>query len=68
MTTQFDFTRVYDVIMRNSVFQLGFLTREFQIPKCSESLSNKYNGINSFATFNDGFNLKIKRDSFNERW
>ena len=25
------------------------------------------NGIDSFATFNDGFNLEIKRDSFSER-
>ena len=32
MTSQFDLTRFYDVIIRNSVFQLGFLTREFQIP------------------------------------
>ena len=34
----------------------------------AESLSNKYNGIDSFATFNDGFYLKIKRDSFSDRW
>ena len=33
MVSQFDLTRFYDVITRNSVFQLGFLTREFQIPK-----------------------------------
>ena len=32
MTSQFDLTRFYDVIIRNLVFQLGFLTREFQIP------------------------------------
>ena len=32
MTPQFDLTWFYDVILRNSVFQLGFLTREFQIP------------------------------------
>ena len=30
MTSQFNLTRFYDVIIRNSVFQLGFLTREFQ--------------------------------------
>ena len=33
MMLQFDFTRFYDVIIRNSVFQLGFLTRKFQIPR-----------------------------------
>ena len=33
MTSQFDKIRFYDVIIRNSVFQLGFLTRKFQIPK-----------------------------------
>ena len=27
MTSQIDLTRFYDVIMRNSVFQLGFSTR-----------------------------------------
>ena len=32
MTSQFDLAGFYDVIMHNSVFQLGFLTREFQIP------------------------------------
>ena len=32
MMSRFDLTRFYDVIIRNSVFQLGFLTREFQIP------------------------------------
>ena len=32
MTSQFDLTRFYDVIIRNSGFQLGFLTREFEIP------------------------------------
>ena len=31
MTSQFDLTRFYDVIMRNSVFSLDPLTREFQI-------------------------------------
>ena len=35
MTSQFDLTRFYDVIIRNSVFQLGFLTQEFQIPSQS---------------------------------
>ena len=34
----------------------------------SESLSNKYNGIDTFATFDDGFNFKIKRDSFSDIW
>ena len=29
---------------------------------------SKYNGIDSFATFNDGSNLKIKRESFSDRW
>ena len=32
MTSQLDLTRFYEVIIRNSVFQLDFLTREFQIP------------------------------------
>ena len=32
MTSQFDLTRFYDVIICNSVFRLGFLTWEFQIP------------------------------------
>ena len=32
MTSQFDLTRFYDFIIRNSVFQVGFLTWEFQIP------------------------------------
>ena len=32
MTSKFDFIRFYDVIIRNSVFQLDFLIREFQIP------------------------------------
>ena len=31
MTSQFDLTRFYEAIIRNSVLQLGFLTREFQI-------------------------------------
>ena len=26
------------------------------------------NIIDSFATFNDGFNLKIKRDSFSDKY
>ena len=33
MTSQFDLTRFYDVIMLNSVFKLSFLTREFQISR-----------------------------------
>ena len=33
MASQFDLTRFYDVILLNLVFQLGFLTREFQISK-----------------------------------
>ena len=33
MTSQFDLTWFYEVIICNSVFQLGFLTREFQIPQ-----------------------------------
>ena len=37
MTSQFDLTWFYDVIIRNSVFQLGFLIREFQIPFFLES-------------------------------
>ena len=32
MTSKFDLTQFYDVIIRNSVFTVGFLTREFQIP------------------------------------
>ena len=31
MTSQFDLIRFYDAIIRNSVFELSFLTREFQI-------------------------------------
>ena len=31
MASQFDLTWLYDVIIRNSVFQLGFVTRKFQI-------------------------------------
>ena len=31
MTSKFDLTRFYDVIICNSVFQAGFLTPEFQI-------------------------------------
>ena len=31
MVSQLDLTRFYDVIIRISVFELGFLTREFQI-------------------------------------
>ena len=34
MTSQFALIWFYDVIIRNSVFQLGLLTREFQIPYC----------------------------------
>ena len=37
LSSQFDLTRFYDVIIRNSVSQLGFLTREFQISKFVES-------------------------------
>ena len=33
-----------------------------------QSHYQKNNGIDCFATFNDGFNLKIKRDSFSDRW
>ena len=36
MTSQSDVTWFYDVTIGNSVFQLGFLTREFQIPIKSE--------------------------------
>ena len=32
MTSQFDLSRFYDVIIHNSIFHLGLLTREFQIP------------------------------------
>ena len=32
------------------------------------SLSNKYNGIDSFTTFNDGFSFKIKIYYFSDRW
>ena len=41
MTSHFDLTRFYDVIICNSVFYLGFLTREFQIPKESCCFSIK---------------------------
>ena len=40
MTLQFDLTRFYDVIVRNSVFQLGFLTGEFQIPDVDQENLN----------------------------
>ena len=43
MTSQFDLT--YDVIIRNSVFEIGLLTREFQIPylrMCIQSLLSKF--------------------------
>ena len=40
MTLQFDLTRFYDVIVRNSVFELGFLTREFQIPDVDQENLN----------------------------
>ena len=40
MTSQFNLTQFYDVIIRNSVFQLGFLTREFQIP--SQVMKNAF--------------------------
>ena len=42
MTSQFDLTRFYDVIICNSVFQLGFLTREFQIPKYTSKFSTSW--------------------------
>ena len=32
MTPKFDLTRFYNVIIRNSIFELGFRTRELQIP------------------------------------
>ena len=32
ITSQLDLTGFYGVIIRNSVFKLSFLTREFQIP------------------------------------
>ena len=37
MTSQFDLTQFYDIIIRNSVFLLGFLSWEFQIPLFSAS-------------------------------
>ena len=40
MTLQFDLTRFYDVIVRNSVFELGFLTGEFQIPDVDQENLN----------------------------
>ena len=42
MTSQFDLTWFYDVIICNSVFQLGFLTREFQIPKYTSKFSTSW--------------------------
>ena len=41
MTSQFDLTRLYDVIIRNSVFQLGLVTRNFQIPIKTVCLLNQ---------------------------
>ena len=35
MTSQLDLAWFYDAVICNSVFQLGFLTREFQIPSQS---------------------------------
>ena len=45
MTSQFDLTRFYDVIIRNSVFQLGFLTPEFQIPQWNVYNSTDYSKV-----------------------
>ena len=46
MTSQFDLTWFYDVIIRNSVFQLGFLIREFQIPFFSKAIINYLLNVN----------------------
>ena len=43
MTSQLDLTRFYEVIIRNSVFQLDFLTREFQIPLKNNRFQESYN-------------------------
>ena len=42
MTSQFDLTRSYDALICNPVFQLGFLTREFQIPIICTEQSRTY--------------------------
>ena len=41
MTSELDLTRFYDVIIRNSVFQLGFLTWEIQIPVIIVEITHK---------------------------
>ena len=38
------------------------------ISNVQNSLSNRYNGNDSFGTFNDSFNLKVKRGFFSDRW
>ena len=52
MTSQFDLTRFYDVIIRYSVFQLGFLTRELQIPELPSYIPAEFEFfLKSLATF-----------------
>ena len=42
MKSKFELPRFYDVIIRNSVFELGFLTREFQISLSCQTDSSLY--------------------------
>ena len=60
MTSQFDLNPFYDVIIRNSVFQLGFLTREFQIPKNVT--------ISVFEVFNESINFSTVSAKNDNLW
>ena len=55
MTSQFDLTWFYDIIIRNSDFQFGFLTREFQIPFL---FPNFFRFLNIFLTRKITRNMK----------
>ena len=60
MTSQFDLNPFYDVIIRNSVFQLGFLTREFHIPKNVT--------ISVFEVFNESINFSTVSAKNDNLW
>ena len=60
MTSQFDFTRFHNVIICNSVFQPGFLTREFQIPNNDSDMSPK---ISPEITVRDNFPVKYSQST-----
>ena len=65
MTSQFDLTRFYDIIIRNSVFQLGFLTREFQI---SFYTINSTSSTGFFIFYWNFLELKILRIYWSSHW